>query len=117
MGKSTLMSLFLCLGFSLGLGCVNEDAVETPEVSGGEVAVAKAEVGKGAEAKASDCEDRSFCTREYRPTVCRFSGQEFKSSNPCEAMKLARRYACEKKLSFSDSAVDCQAHEASEVER
>lgn len=53
------------------------------------------------------CHDDGFCTREYLPTSCMFSGQSFDGSNPCEAKKLARRFACEKNLPFPDGSVQC----------
>lgn len=62
-------------------------------------------------AAAKDCNEDSFCTREYLPTTCQFSGQSFDGSNPCEAKKLARRYACEKGLQFADADVSCKSKE------
>ncbi|HYX33312.1 MAG: hypothetical protein M3Q07_19735 [Pseudobdellovibrionaceae bacterium] len=61
-----------------------------------------------AKTAAPDCSDDMFCTREYLPTTCQFSGESFEGSNPCEARKLAKRFACEKKLNFADTAVQCQ---------
>jgi len=62
-----------------------------------------------AEAKAAaDCGDDSFCTREYLPTICQFNGQSFEGTNPCEARKVVRRFACEKKLNYLDTEVQCQ---------
>jgi hypothetical protein len=55
-----------------------------------------------------DCADNSFCTREYVPTKCEFGGETFEGTNPCEAKKLAKRFACEKGLKFADAEVSCQ---------
>jgi hypothetical protein len=59
-------------------------------------------------AAAKDCNSDSYCTREYLPTICQFSGQSFEGSNPCEAKKLAQRYACEKDLKLVDAEVSCK---------
>ncbi len=67
-------------------------------------------------AAAKDCNEDSFCTREYLPTSCQFSGQSFDGSNPCEAKKLARRYACEKDLKFADADVSCKSKEEAAIE-
>ncbi|HET9237561.1 MAG TPA: hypothetical protein VFO10_09940 [Oligoflexus sp.] len=67
-------------------------------------------------AAAKDCNEDSFCTREYLPTSCQFSGQSFDGSNPCEAKKLARRYACEKGLQFADADVSCKSKEEPVIE-
>lgn len=67
-------------------------------------------------AAAKDCNEDSFCTREYLPTTCQFSGQSFDGSNPCEAKKLARRYACEKGLQFADADVSCKSKEEPVIE-
>jgi hypothetical protein len=69
-------------------------------------------VPQKATAKTSaDCSDGSFCTREYLPTSCQFNGQIFEGSNPCEAKKVVRRFACEKNLNYLDSEVQCQPKE------
>lgn len=67
-------------------------------------------------AAAKDCNDDSFCTREYLPTTCQFSGQSFDGSNPCEAKKLVRRFACEKDLKFVDADVSCKSKDEPVVE-
>lgn len=96
-------SAFILLSLS-ATACVDgEEGGKAPEISQSQGEVAAA---------GSDCEDRSFCTREYRPTTCRFQGQVFQGSNPCETMRQARRYACEKKLNFSESAVSCETNES-----
>ncbi len=108
MGFVKAFLLFSALAASTS-ACV-DDPADTPPVAavqgGNEITVAKL-----------GCEDQGFCTREYRPTSCSFNGQKFASSNPCEAMKLARLYACEKKLSFSSSAVTCKASDDAPVEQ
>ena len=67
-------------------------------------------------AAAKDCNEDSFCTREYLPTKCQFSGQSFDGSNPCEAKNLARRYACEKGLQIADADVSCTSKEEPVIE-
>ncbi len=94
------------LGSLLGLGltaCVQsaEKVEDSKPQSATEVKASKA-----------DCTDRSFCTREYLPTTCRFEKESFAASNRCEAMKLARRFACEKQLPFDEAKVDCSAQAA-----
>jgi hypothetical protein len=74
----------------------------------------KAEPMKVAAAK--DCNEDSFCTREYLPTNCQYNGQSFDGSNPCEAKKLVRRYACEKGLQFTDADVSCKSKEEPVIE-
>lgn len=66
----------------------------------------------------SSCADVSqmICTREYLPSTCTMGQQEFKGSNPCEAKKLAKAYACEKKLPYVDEQVSCQTKSAVAVE-
>ncbi len=61
---------------------------------------------------ASACrkEAEAFCTREYKPTRCVFDKQEFSSSNPCEAKKLVKAYACENNVKYSDEQVKCDSH-------
>ncbi|MCX6129429.1 MAG: hypothetical protein NTX25_10260 [Proteobacteria bacterium] len=63
------------------------------------------------------CEDKGFCTREYLPTVCQFEGQNFSASNPCEARKLARSYACEKGLKLDEKAMSCVAKQGAKLEK
>jgi hypothetical protein len=67
-----------------------------------------------AQKNAQDCTDNSFCTREYLPTKCEFGGESFEGSNPCEARKLAKRFACEKGMKFAEADVSCQKVERSE---
>src|SRR6478735_4431536 len=55
-----------------------------------------------------NCNDDTFCTREYLPTSCQFRGQHFEGSNPCETKRLAKRFACENSVPFVDAAVQCQ---------
>lgn len=50
-----------------------------------------------------------ICTREYLPTSCSMGQQQFTSSNPCEAKKLAKAYACEKRLPYVDEQVKCES--------
>jgi hypothetical protein len=65
-----------------------------------------------AEVKATpSCEDETFCTREYLPTSCQFGDQTFSGSNPCEARKEAKHYACEKGLVLTNAQVKCQPQE------
>lgn len=58
------------------------------------------------------CDDSSFCTREYMPTSCLYEGQNFEASNRCEALKLARRFACEQNQQFDEQAAACVQVEA-----
>jgi hypothetical protein len=67
-------------------------------------------------AAAKDCSDDSFCTREYLPTICQFNGQSFEGSNPCEAKKVVRRYACEKDLKWVDADVVCKSKDEPVIE-
>jgi hypothetical protein len=67
-------------------------------------------------AAAKDCSDDSFCTREYLPTICQFQGQSFEGSNPCEARKLIRRYACEKDLKYTDADIVCKSKDEPVIE-
>jgi hypothetical protein len=67
-------------------------------------------------AAAKDCSDDSFCTREYLPTICQFQGQSFEGSNPCEAKKLIRRFACEKDLKYTDADLSCKSKDEPVIE-
>jgi hypothetical protein len=60
------------------------------------------------EAAATPCEERTMCTREYMPHLCRFADQNFSGSNRCEALNKARAYACEKGLVFVAKDVSCE---------
>ncbi len=100
-----LLSLMLFL--LVGLACSTQPKAEN---------VATEVRGTQQLAAAKDCNEDSFCTREYLPTSCQFSGQSFDGSNHCEAKKLARRYACEKDLKFADADVSCKSKEEPAVE-
>ncbi len=63
------------------------------------------------EAATPPCEERTICTREYMPHVCRFAEQSFSGPNRCEALNQVRTYACEKGLAFVAKDVSCQASE------
>ncbi|RYZ51816.1 MAG: hypothetical protein EOP07_20685 [Proteobacteria bacterium] len=101
--KTWLQALFLLT--SLGLTACSHDSktsdatVETPSVD-------------------SSCAEVSqmICTREYLPSSCTMGQQEFKGSNPCEAKKLAKAYACEKKLPYVEEQVKCETKSAVTVE-
>ncbi len=56
------------------------------------------------------CADISqgICTREYLPTRCTMGAEEFSSSNPCEARKLAKGFACQNKIPYVESDVKCE---------
>jgi hypothetical protein len=59
-----------------------------------------------------DCKADTVCTREYLPTTCKFMGKDFASSNPCEAKKLARAYACDSGEAYADNKVACKSEKA-----
>lgn len=75
------------------------------------------ETARMADASRRDCTDDSFCTREYLPTTCQFNGKSFDGSNPCEARKVVRRYACENNLTFVDADVQCKPKEERSKEK
>ncbi|MBC7661916.1 MAG: hypothetical protein H7249_19665 [Chitinophagaceae bacterium] len=58
----------------------------------------------------NQCEKVSqiICTREYMPAVCIFANQNFSGSNPCEAKKLARDFACKTKVEFKEDQFRCE---------
>jgi len=56
----------------------------------------------------SSCELQTFCTREYRPTICSVNGVEIRGNNRCEAMVNLKRYACVNGLSFQEDEVSCR---------
>lgn len=56
----------------------------------------------------NSCEQRAFCTREYRPTVCTVNGQEIKGNNRCEALVNVKRYACLNGFTFQEDEVSCR---------
>jgi hypothetical protein len=95
MGRS-FVCLVICL---LALSCSQSQLASDQ---------ADAALVKSQKVAAVDCNDEDFCTREYLPTICQFNGQSFDASNPCEAKKMAKRFACEKNLQYVDDAVSCQ---------
>lgn len=50
-----------------------------------------------------------ICTREYLPTRCVIAKEEFSSSNPCEARRLVKVYACQKKIAYVEGDVTCES--------
>ncbi|WP_141734695.1 hypothetical protein [Oligoflexus tunisiensis] len=56
----------------------------------------------------NSCEQQTFCTREYRPTICTIQGVEIKGNNRCEALVNVRRYACLNGLNFQEEDVSCR---------
>ena len=98
--RSVLCASLLSLGLA---SCTHEN-------NSTEASVAQSEAA--APAEKANCTDNSFCTREYLPTTCRLGKESFAASNRCEAVKLARRFACEKKLKFDEALVDCAAQTA-----
>lgn len=56
---------------------------------------------------ASQCDELTFCTREYRPTVCVFNGVEIKGTNLCEARKAVKKYACLNSLEYLPEELVC----------
>ncbi len=94
-----MRSFFSCLALIfLSFACTS---APTPEPGAASLAETSAPVS------GPNCADEGFCTREYLPTSCQFNGQRFDGSNPCEAKKLAKRFACEKSLPFADASVQC----------
>ncbi len=55
----------------------------------------------------SECDELSFCTREYRPTTCSFNGLEIKGTNLCEAHKAVKKYACLNSLTLQPEELVC----------
>ncbi|WP_141734685.1 hypothetical protein [Oligoflexus tunisiensis] len=92
----------------LTLSCSSQPKEEVAHATFRETPAPAAAASEVAQNKAQDCADNSFCTREYLPTTCEFGGESFEGSNPCEAKKLVRRFACEKGLKFADAEVKCQ---------
>lgn len=60
------------------------------------------------ESEDNSCDQRTFCTREYRPTICTVNGQEIKGNNRCEALVNVKRYACLNGFTFQDDEVSCR---------
>lgn len=56
----------------------------------------------------NSCDQRAFCTREYRPTICTVNGQEIKGNNRCEALVNVKRYACLNGFTFQEDEVSCR---------
>jgi hypothetical protein len=56
----------------------------------------------------NSCEQQTFCTREYRPTICTFQGVEIKGNNRCEALVNVRRFACLNGVNFQEEDVSCR---------
>jgi hypothetical protein len=55
----------------------------------------------------SSCEQKTFCTREYRPATCVMGDVEFKASNGCEALRKVRRFACLNSIEYAVDDVVC----------
>jgi hypothetical protein len=56
----------------------------------------------------NSCDQRAFCTREYRPTICTVNGQEIKGNNRCEALVNVKRFACLNGFTFQEDEVSCR---------
>jgi hypothetical protein len=97
--KTWLKALFLLT--SLGLTACSHEAGSSGDKS-------------AAPSVDSSCAEVSqiICTREYLPSSCTMGQQEFKGSNPCEAKRLAKAYACEKKLPYVEEQVKCETKSA-----
>lgn len=62
------------------------------------------------------CTADMICTREYLPTTCRFDEKDFSSSNPCEARRLVRDYACKAGKTYDEAQLSCKSQDALEAQ-
>lgn len=71
----------------------------------------KCELGNNL-AKSEDCSERTVCTRELRPMVCKASvGDEEiseRGNNKCEALNTLAQSFCSRKVAFDRSTATCE---------
>lgn len=113
--KGPLLTLFASLSLSfLVFSCAHPAADSSADREQAPIADKAPQQASAAAAAGvkKDCEADGFCTREYVPTTCRYMNKEFAATNPCEARKLVRVYACEAGKDYDEAKVKCAANKA-----